>query len=132
MSSTPPPAPAPPPGGGPPTSFPGPGGPAGAGGIPSGEQAEGGTRSPQDSMTRHDQENDAYHCSYGPPQAALAVWDPERELIVRVDRHSGQVIGFSIPTFSAWHAAHGKPDGTFEVDLPSHVPLEQIQGQAGG
>ena len=125
MSSTPPPGP-----GGPQSFPPPPGAPPGPGGAP--EPAEGGTRSPQDSMTRFDEQNDADHCSYGAPQPALTVWDPEREVIVRVDRHSGQVIGFSIPNFTAWHKAHGKEDGSFEVDLPDRVPLDQIQGQSGG
>jgi len=28
-------------------------------------------------------------------------------------------VGFSIPNFKAWHAAHAEEDGTFEVELPS-------------
>lgn len=120
MSSDPPPVP--PPGGG----------PGDAEGPPQGTPAEGGTRSPQDSMTRYDEARDAYHCSYGPPEAALTVWHPERELMMRLDRHTGRVIGFSIPQFSAWVKRHGNPDGSFEVGLPERVALERVEGQSGG
>ncbi len=87
MSTTPPtPPPGTPPGGEEP-----PEGPASAVG--------GGTHSPSDTMTRYDAEKDAYHCSYGIPAPALAVLDPERELIVRVDRHSFQVDRLLDPQF---------------------------------
>jgi hypothetical protein len=33
------------------------------------------------------------------------------------------VVGFSIPGFRAWHAAHAEEGGEFEVDLPSTWPL---------
>ena len=119
MSTTPPPPP-----GGPPPIQP----PPGPGGPPGGAPAAGGTRSPQDSMTRSDKERDAYHCSYGIPTAARTVWDPERELIVRVDLHSPKVIGFSIPNFTEWLEKHGREDGSFEVDLPDVFPMDRVQG----
>jgi len=84
-----------------------------------------GTHAPPDTMTRYDAERDAYHCSYGIPSPALAVLDPERELIVRVDRHSFRVVGFSIPNFTAWHKAHADDEGNFSVDLPEVWPKEQ-------
>lgn len=105
-----------------------PGGPEGEPADPGG--AEGaGTYTPADTFTRYDEEKDAYHCSYGPPTAALAVWDPERELIVRLDRNTHAVVGFSIPNFSAWHTKHAEEDGTFEIDLP---PTYEIGEQAEG
>lgn len=85
----------------------------------------GGTQSPTDSMTRYDADKDAYHCSYGIPSPALAVLDPERELIVRVDRHNFRVVGFSIPNFTDWHAKHADAEGNFEVDLPDTWPMDQ-------
>ncbi len=120
MSTTPP----PPPGGPPP--FPPPPGP---GGAPGGAPAEGGTRSPLDSMTRYDEAKDAYHCSYGIPTAARTLWDPERELIVRVDLHSPKVIGFSIPNFigvaedprAAGRLVRGRP-------AARSWPMDQVQG----
>ena len=119
MSTTPPPPP-----GGPPPFQP----PPGPGGVPGGEPAEGGTRSPLDSMTRYDEAKDAYHCSYGIPTAARTLWDSQRELIVRIDLHSPKVIGFSIPNFTEWLKTHGKEDGSFEVDLPHIIPMDQVQG----
>ena len=110
MATTPP--------GGPPPGPQGPGEP----GEPAGAD-EGATHAPSDVFTRHDEERDAYHCSYGAPGAALTVWDPDRELIVRLDRNTHAVVGFSIPNFSAWHAKHAEPDGTFEVDLPPTYPV---------
>ena len=50
---------------------------------------------------------------------------------MRVDPASGQVVGFSIPNFKEWHAAHADPDGSFEVELPSVWPLEGGGGQGG-
>ena len=104
----------------------------GPGGPPSGEPPEGpasavgaGTHSPSDSMTRYDKERDIYHCSYGIPTPALTVMDPERELVVRVDRHSFRVVGFSIPNFTAWHEAHADAEGNFDVDLPDVWPMDQ-------
>ena len=48
------------------------------------------------------------------------MWDAERDLQVRLDLHSRRVVGFSIPGFTAWHAAHATPDGGFEMDLPEY------------
>ncbi len=111
MSTTPPPGP-----GGPPTENP-PEGPASAIGA--------GTHTPKDSMTRYDKERDVYHCSYGIPSPALTVLDPQRELVVRVDRHSFAVVGFSIPNFTEWHKKHADEDGNFDVNLPAKWPMEQ-------
>lgn len=91
---------------------------------PGGSAEGGGTVSPQDSLTRYDQEADAFHCSYGIPSPALTVWDPERELIVRVDRDTSRVVGFSIPEFSRWHGQHADEAGEFDVDLPDVWPME--------
>ncbi|MGD9696389.1 MAG: hypothetical protein AB7V42_12115 [Thermoleophilia bacterium] len=106
--------------------------PPGAGGPPHEGPEEGpasaidsGTHSPSDALTRYDAEKDAYHCSYGIPSPALAVLDPQREVIVRVDRHNFRVVGFSIPNFSAWHKKHADADGNFEVDLPDVWPMDQ-------
>lgn len=127
MSTTPPPGPGMPPG---------PGGPPGAPqGPPEGPSSAvgGGTHSPSDSMTRYDAERDLYHCSYGIPSPALAVLDPERELIVRVDRNTFQVVGFSIPNFTEWHKKHADAEGNFEVDLPDRWPMERTDtGGPGG
>ena len=106
--------------------LPGPGGPPGE------EPAEGptsaigaGTHTPSDSMTRYDKERDIYHCSYGIPSPALTVLDPQRELVVRVDRHSFAVVGFSIPNFTQWHEKHADEEGNFDVDLPTVWPMDQ-------
>lgn len=80
---------------------------------------ENAMRIASESLTHYDQAADTYHCSYGPPIPAITVHDPERDVLVRVEPSSGQVVGFSIPNFKAWHAAHADPDGTFEVELPS-------------
>jgi hypothetical protein len=58
---------------------------------------------------------------------ARTVWDPEREVQVRLDETSNQVIGFSIPNFTAWHKSHADADGSFDMDLPSFWP-----GDTGG
>lgn len=104
----------------------------GPGGLPPEEPPEGpasavgaGTHTPSDSMTRYDKERDIYHCSYGIPSPALTVRDPERELVVRVDRHSFAVVGFSIPNFTEWHKTHADEDGNFDVDLPAVWPMDQ-------
>ncbi|MFN8110558.1 MAG: hypothetical protein U0Y82_12050 [Thermoleophilia bacterium] len=89
--------------------------PAGAGAPP-----PGGDPPPIETFTQYDQEKDVYHCSYGPLQPARTVWDAERDLQVRLDLHSRRVVGFSIPGFTAWHAAHATPDGGFEMDLPEY------------
>jgi hypothetical protein len=75
-----------------------------------------------ESLTHYDEGADTYHCSYGPPVPAVAVHDTERDLLVRVDPTSRQVVGFSIPSFKEWHAKHAEEDGSFEVDLPSVWP----------
>ena len=106
--------------------------PPGPGGSPSGEAPEapasavgGGTHSPSDAMTRYDKERDIYHCSYGAPSPALTVLDPQREVVVRVDRHNFAVVGFSIPNFTAWHEAHADEDGNFDLELPAVWPMDQ-------
>jgi hypothetical protein len=109
-----------------PPTPPGPGGPPPEG-PPEGPLSSvgSGTQTPADAMTRYDAEKDAYHCSYGIPTPALAVMDPERELIVRVDRHTFQVVGFSIPNFTEWHKKHADAEGNFAVDLPDRWPMEK-------
>lgn len=82
-----------------------------------------------ESISHYDAEADVYHASYGPPVPAISVPDEERQLLVRVDPATGQVVGFSIPNFKEWHAAHAEEDGGFEVDLPSVWPLP---GRDGG
>ena len=91
-----------------------PGGPGGPPGAPPGDGPP-----PVETFTQYDTEKDAYHCSYGPLAPARAIWDPEREIQVRLDLHSRRVVGFSIPDFTAWHAKHATEDGGFEMDLPS-------------
>jgi hypothetical protein len=109
-----------------PPTPPGPGSPPPEGQPEQPASAVGaGTHSPADAMTRYDADKDAYHCSYGIPSPALAVLDPERELIVRVDRHNFRVVGFSIPNFTEWHRKHADDEGNFEVDLPDVWPMEQ-------
>ena len=79
---------------------------------------------PIETFTHYDQAKDAYHCSYGPVRHARTVWDPEREIQVRLDETSNQVIGFSIPNFTEWHKTHADADGFFDVDLPAFWPGE--------
>jgi hypothetical protein len=79
---------------------------------------ENAMRIASESLSHYDEAADTYHVPYGPPTPAATVRDPERELLVRVDPQTRQVLGFSIPAFKAWHAAHAEPDGSFEVDLP--------------
>lgn len=81
--------------------------------------AENAAKIAAESLTHYDEAADTYHCSYGPPAPAVAVHDTERDLLVRVDPSSRQVLGFSIPNFKAWHATHAGEDGSFEVNLPS-------------
>ena len=52
---------------------------------------------PVETFTQYDKDKDAYHCSYGPVAPARAIWDPEREIQVRLDLTSRRVVGFSIP-----------------------------------
>lgn len=84
---------------------------------------ENAMRIASESLSYYDQASDTYHCSYGPPVPALTVRDSERELLVRVDPQSLQVVGFTIPDFKAWHAVHADDDGGFDVDLPATWPL---------
>ena len=84
---------------------------------------ENALRIASESLSHYDQDADTYHCSYGPPVPAVTVHDAERGLLVRVDPATQQVVGFSIPNFREWHAAHADDDGAFEVDLPSAWPL---------
>ena len=84
---------------------------------------ENAMRIASESLTHYDAASDTYHCSYGPPVPAVTVHDAERGLLVRVEPRSHQVVGFSIPDFKAWHAAHAEPDGNFEIDLPPIWPL---------
>lgn len=92
---------------------------------------ENAMRIASESLSHYDQASDTYHCSYGPPVPAVTVRDPERGVLVRVDPTSEQVVGFSIPDFRAWHAAHAEPDGSFEVDLPPTWPLRGGGPEAG-
>jgi len=85
--------------------------------------AENAARIASESLTHYDEASDTYHCSYGPPVPAVTVEDPENQVLVRVEPSSGQVVGFSIPGFREWHAAHAEDDGTFEISLPSLWPL---------
>jgi len=80
---------------------------------------ENAMRVASESLSYYDQETDTYSCSYGPPAPSHSVQDPERGVIVRVDPHTQEVLGFTIPNFKAWHAEHADEDGSFEVDLPS-------------
>jgi hypothetical protein len=91
---------------------------------PGGSAEGGGPVAPKDSLTRYDEAADAFHCSYGIPSPALTVWDAEREVVVRVDRDTHRVVGFSIPQFTEWHAKHGDEQGEFEVDLPDVWPMD--------
>lgn len=80
---------------------------------------ENAMRVASESLTFYDQETDTYSCTYGPPAPSIGVQDAERGIVVRVDPHTRQVLGFSIPNFKAWHAENAEEDGAFEVDLPS-------------
>ena len=81
-----------------------------------------------ESISHYDAEADVYHASYGPPIPAVSIPDEERELLVRVDPATGQVVGFSIPNFKEWHAANADEDGGFEIDLPSVWPMPGGEG----
>jgi len=80
---------------------------------------ENALRVASESLTRYDEASDTYHCSYGPPIPGVTVHDTERDLLVRVDPSTHQVIGFTIPNFKAWYADHADADGSFDVELPS-------------
>lgn len=81
---------------------------------------------PIETFTTYDQDKDAYHCSYGPIRPGRTLWDPEREVQVRLDSTTNEVIGFSIPNFSAWHKTHADADGYFDIDLPSFWPTDPV------
>lgn len=85
---------------------------------------ENAARIASESLTHYDEDADTYHCSYGPPVPAITVHDPTHDVLVRVEPSSGQVVGFSIPNFRAWHAEHAEDDGTFEIALPSVWPTQ--------
>ena len=89
---------------------------------------ENANRIASESLTNYDSAADIYHCSYGPPIPAATIHDQEREILVRIDPQTRQVIGFSIPNFRAWYAAHSDEDGSFEVDLPSTWPDDDEVG----
>ncbi len=93
--------------------------PPAAGGAPAEPKIE--------TFTQHDADKDLFHCSYGPLVPGRAVWDPEREIQVRLDQHSQKVIGFSIPHFSQWHEKHADEDGSFDVDLPDFWPAPVVE-----
>ena len=82
-----------------------------------------------ESLSYYDQASDTYHCSYGPPAPALTIRDAGRELLVRVDPQTTQVLGFTIPGFKAWHARNADADGGFDVDLPQTWPLQPDEAQ---
>jgi len=81
--------------------------------------AENALRIASESLTHYDENADTYHCTYGPPIPAITEHDTERDLLVRVDPVTRQVVGFSIPNFRAWYAQHADEDGSFDVELPS-------------
>lgn len=87
--------------------------------------AENAARIASESITHYDEAADTYHCSYGPPVPAVAVHDTERDILVRVEPATRQVVGFSIPNFKGWHAAHAQEDGSFEVELPPVWPPDE-------
>ena len=62
---------------------------------------ENSLRIASESLTHYDENADTYHCSYGPPVPAITIHDPERNMLVRIDPTSHQVIGFTIPNFRA-------------------------------
>jgi hypothetical protein len=81
--------------------------------------AENALRIASESLTHYDEAADTYHCSYGPPLPAVTVHDVTRDLLVRIDPSTQQVLGFTIPNFRAWYAEHADEDGSFDVELPS-------------
>lgn len=105
--------------------------PPGEAGRPSFAE-ENAMRIASESLTHYDQASDTYHCSYGTPVPAVTVHDPDRGLLVRVEPRTRQVVGFSIPDFTAWYAANAPEGGEFEVDLPSVWPLEGHDPPAPG
>lgn len=93
-----------------------------------------GTHSPSDTMTRYDEERDIFHCSFGIPSPALAIQDPEREVVVRVERNTFRVVGFSIPDFTAWHQKRADAEGNFEIEppLPEVWPMDKTDVSGAG
>jgi uncharacterized protein YuzE len=85
---------------------------------------ENANRVASESLTNYDAAADIYHCSYGPPIPAATVHDQERDILVRIDPETRQVVGFSIPNFRDWYASNSDPDGSFEVDLPEVWPTD--------
>jgi hypothetical protein len=83
-----------------------------------------------EALQHYDQASDTYHVSYGPPVPAVTVHDPARGVLVRVEPRSRQVVGFSIPSFKAWHAEHADETGEFEMELPATWPLGGDEGPA--
>lgn len=104
-----------------------------AGGEPSGPSfaEENAMRVASESITHYDQAADVYHCSYGPPAPAATIHDVERGLLVRIDPHTRQVIGFSIPEFKRWYEENAGEDGSFEVDLPPVWPEGEGEAAEG-
>jgi hypothetical protein len=88
---------------------------------------ENANRVASDSLTNYDSAADIYHCSYGPPAPGATVHDRERDILVRVDPQTRQVLGFSIPNFREWYASNSDAEGSFEVDLPSVWPNDGEQ-----
>jgi len=80
---------------------------------------ENALRIASESITYFDEAADTYHCTYGPPIPAVTIHDAERDILVRVEPQSRQVVGFTIPNFRAWYAEHAAEDGQFDVELPS-------------
>ena len=73
-------------------------------------------------LSHYDQAADTYHCSYGPLIPAASIPDTERGILVRVDPHTRQVVGFTIPNFRQWYADNAQDNGEFEVELPPVWP----------
>ncbi len=88
---------------------------------------ENALRIASESITYFDEASDTYHCTYGPPIPAVTIHDAERDILVRVEPQSRQVVGFTIPNFRAWYAEHSSEDGQFDVELPS-LWLDDVSG----
>lgn len=91
---------------------------------------ENAMRVASESLTHYDADSDTYHCSYGPPIPAITINDRDRGVLVRVEPRTGQVVGFSIPEFRAWHTEHADEDGSFDVELPAVWPLDSEEAQS--
>jgi hypothetical protein len=44
-------------------------------------------------------------------------------LTVFFDPDTNEVLGYQIPNFTAYYEANKLPDGTYELDLPTRVPV---------